>query len=228
MYKFLLFVLVLIAFVFQEIPCSGFQAFMIGAGDGNTIRIVNSGHTESIRLYGVQVLAKDQPLGMKASEFLSSLFLGREVEITPVEKHGDGSVSAMVSFEGESLNRKMIAFGLGWIDTLYCGRPECREWAGLQDKARENKLGVWSLPPMAPVEQAKIIKIEARCRKCGEIHKFYIVFTKDPRLIATARKGGYIHFPERDVIVCNCGAKVDLTSLKKTVEADIGKKVERN
>lgn len=225
MSKFLVFILALIAFLIQEIPCSGFQALVVGVRDGNTIKVIYPDHSELITLYGIHVLEKDQPLGRKASEFVSSLLFGEEVEITPVEKRRDGCVYAMVSTNGSSLNRKMVAFGLGWVDTIHCTRPECREWASLEDKVWESRKGLWSQPLIKPIGQEKLIKIEARCKKCGQIHKFYILFTKDPRLIATARKGGYIRFPESDVILCSCGAKVDLASLRRTVEAETGKKV---
>ncbi len=225
MSRFLVFILAIIAFLIQEIPCSGFQALVVGVRDGNTIRVVYAGHSELITLYGIHVLGKDQVFGRKASEFVSSLLLGEEVEITPVEKRGYGCVYAMVSIKGSNLNRKMVAFGLGWVDAIHCSRPECREWASLGDKVRESRKGLWSQPLIKPIGQEKLIKIDARCKKCGQIHKFYIMFTKDPRLIATARKGGYIRFPESDVILCSCGAKVVLTSLRRTVEAETGKKV---
>jgi hypothetical protein len=59
-----------------------------------------------------------------------------------------------------------------------------------------------------------------KCRKCGRIHKFYRQFGKDSRVTAQARKGDCSPLPEGNAIVCDCGAKVDLAGLKKSMMSD--------
>ncbi len=221
----IVFILVLIVFLIQAGRCWGFQATVIGVRDLNTIRVSRAGHVESFGLYGVCVPDKDQPFGPKAVQFLSSVLESRVVEVDPVETDVDGHVLGIVSVDGESINRQIIAFGLGWVDSGHCSRPECREWSVIQDRVEPAGKGFWSLVWPREAEKPRFVKIEMKCGKCGRIHKFYLQLEKDPRLIAPARKEGYAPLPEGNAINCNCGARVDLTELKREISSTTGKTV---
>lgn len=225
MQKCILFILVLIVFFIPAEWCWGFQAAVIGVQDGNTIRVAHCGHVESYGLYGVRAPENDQPFGPKAVQFLSSLLENSVVEIAPVKTNRDGHVLGIISVDGDTINRKMVAFGLGWVDSEHCSRPECREWLALQDRVVSTAKGLWSLAWVRQAQKPGFVKIEMRCTKCGLIHKFYLQFENDPKLIAPARKGGYVPLPEGEAIMCNCGAKVDLTELKKEIKAATREKV---
>ena len=77
---------------------------------------------------------------------------------------------------------------------------------------------------MAP-QRVDALAIDHTCNKCGKIHKLYAKFKKEGRIDADMKVQGRTPFPSNNLITCSCGAKSDLTPVRRNIEASTGKKL---
>lgn len=169
-------------------PCHGFQsgfnaisgsfhARVTGVPDGDVIEVLRDGREHvKVRLYGVDAPERNQDFGLKAMQLTSSMVFGRDVEVTPVLiREASGAIPAIVRVGGETVNRRLVLFGLAWVKPDQCAVSECREWVKLQERAIAGEKGLWSqtmpIPPWEfrtivpkagklpkPIDQTKIAK----------------------------------------------------------------------
>ena len=107
----------------------------------------------SLILYGVDAPERRQPFGDKARRFLVLRAGGSEVEVDPIGTDRYARTVALVYPRGAqiSLNELLVREGLAWVYPRYCRLPACSRWRQLQRRARQARLGLWSLPvPIAP------------------------------------------------------------------------------
>lgn len=120
--------------------------------DGDTIYISTDEGQVKIRLLGIDCPEKDQPYGDKATQFAYDMVMGET--ITAVAEEGNvydryGRFLGNVLLEdGRSLNEELVRNGLGWHYKQYSNDPVLAE---LEEKAREEKKGLWTdedpIPP---------------------------------------------------------------------------------
>ena len=129
------------------------QGKVIKVSDGDTLTVLTpKGHFISVRLYGVDCPEARQNGGSEATEFTRSLAFMEEVRLTPMSKDQYGRTVAVVHLkDGRNLNEELLKSGHAWLYTSYCHESFCAAWKMLEQKAKQEKKGLWAKPnPQAP------------------------------------------------------------------------------
>ncbi|MBM4294176.1 MAG: peptidase [Deltaproteobacteria bacterium] len=79
-------------------------------------------------------------------------------------------------------------------------------------------------PGMAP-QQADVVVIDHSCNNCGKMHKLYAKLKKEPKIDFDMKAQGRTPLPVNNLITCPCGVKIDLTPVRRDIEANLGKKL---
>lgn len=72
---------------------------------------------------------------------------------------------------------------------------------------------------------ADVTVFEQKCPKCSKTHKVYAKLIDEPKIDRDYQKKGFIPFPKKCKIVCDCGFEMDLLGLKNKIEAETRKKI---
>ena len=152
-----LIVLLLLSSVIVPKQTLAWQGKVVGVSDGDTITVLHDGKGEKIRVYGIDCPEKGQDFGQKAKQFTSDKVFGKVVEIEPVTMDRHGRTVALVFFGGgQNLSEELVDEGCAWVFRKYCSKPRCSLWLELEERARKNKVGLWSLPnPIPPWDYRK-------------------------------------------------------------------------
>jgi micrococcal nuclease len=131
--------------------CRAWQGKVVAVAEGDTLTVLHDGKKEQVRIYGIECPKKQQDSFQKAKEFTSALVSGKILEIEPMEKDRFARTLAMVTADGNNLNRELVKSGLAWVYTQDCRRPECRELLELEKQAKLGRIGLWAasnpIPP---------------------------------------------------------------------------------
>ncbi len=120
--------------------------------DGDSLVVRGPRGTVEIRLYGIDTPEYRQPFSNKAKQLSRRLVYRREVQVRQKDVDRYGRVVAVVSIDGTTLNRELVARGLAWYYARYCReQPLCRELESLEEDARGRGAGLWrDRDPTAP------------------------------------------------------------------------------
>lgn len=131
-----------------------FSGRVIGVADGDTITVLRDKKPQKIRLSDIDCPEKKQAYGQKAKQFTSNLCYGKTVQLNVQGTDRYGRMIAQVKLpNGNSLNQKIVAAGMGWAYKKY---SKGTEFVALEEKARQGKTGLWSLAePVPPWEFRK-------------------------------------------------------------------------
>lgn len=91
-----------------------------------------------------------QDFGTKAKHITSILVFAKVVEVNPVTTDRYRRTVAVVRVGDTVVNEELLRQGLARVFTWYCNRPVCQEWQLLENKARQNKRGLWCMPNAIP------------------------------------------------------------------------------
>lgn len=125
---------------------------VIGVKDGDTFVVLMGGKEQTIRLAHVDCPEKKQPFGNKAKQFVSELCFGKYVTLIHNNKYDKYKriIAEVILENGTNLNKELIKNGLAWHFKKYSSNIE---YAELEIKARNQKIGIWSeANPIAPWE----------------------------------------------------------------------------
>lgn len=126
----------------------------VGVTDGDTIRVLHDGQEVKIRLASIDCPEKGQPFSKRAKQFTSDLVFGKTVRVEPVTTDRYGRTVASIYVDGVNVNHEIVKAGLGWWFRKYAPHDNLLE--GLEEKARQDKVGLWSDPnPIPPWEWRK-------------------------------------------------------------------------
>lgn len=146
---------VLSVILLSSSPCYAWQGKVVGITDGDSIRVLHDNQEIKIRLWGIDCPEKHQDYGNRAKQQTSELAFGQTVEVNEIDRDRYGRTVAMVTLpNGQVLNEELIRSGMAWVYRKYCNRKvECAQWLELQAGARDQKIGLWSMPnPIPPWE----------------------------------------------------------------------------
>lgn len=125
--------------------CSG---RIVGISDGDTVTILNSNNqTIKVRLEGIDAPEKSQSCGMRSKQFLSNLIFNKTVSCDARKKDRYGRTIGKISFNGQDVNKTMIASGFAWHYKQYASEqiPSDRaSYAASEAAARLGGSGIWS------------------------------------------------------------------------------------
>ena len=129
---------------------------IIGIVDGDTIDCLINNKKVRVRLNAIDAPEKKQDYYTKSKEALSQLCYGKNAKLI---EHGHDRYRRLIAdvyVKNERVNYKMVELGMAWHFIKYSSDKKLAE---LQEIARRNKKGLWSLPaPTAPWEYRAIKK----------------------------------------------------------------------
>ena len=113
-------------------------------GDQVKVRAFSINTPESVGNYADNPM----PFGKEASNFAKSLLEGKQVEllVTPsFEEDPYGRLLAFVKVDGESVQGLLLENGLAMIAYTEPGTPFYDEFSRIQENAKQQKKGIWSI-----------------------------------------------------------------------------------
>lgn len=119
------------------------EAKVVKIADGDTFTAVKDNNEIRIRLAEINTPEKGRPWSKQAKQALKSQIAGKTVKIDEVDVDRFDRVVAIVYVNSTNINEWMILNGHAWVKRKYLKNPNLLE---LETQARENKLGIWSLP----------------------------------------------------------------------------------
>ena len=124
-------------------PSAAWQGKVSYVYDGDTVAVLKNSKKVKVRLYGIDTPERDQPYGLKAKQYTSSLVFGKKVEV--VEKDTDiyGRTVAVIIIDGTTVNRELITAGYAWVYKRHCREDFCNEWQKEEAQSRKNRKGLW-------------------------------------------------------------------------------------
>lgn len=120
-----------------------FFAVLHYVADGDSFVVRNNRTKLSIRLWGIDAPEFDQPHSQASKDALQRLLSNKNLRIIPKDIDKYGRIVAVVKVENISVNRVLVANGSAWVHDYYCKEPVCLRWYVLEEKARNNKSGLW-------------------------------------------------------------------------------------
>ena len=130
------------------VSCSSVFAWsgtVVGVKDAGTLEICNF-KKEVIRiyLYGIQSPEKKHFFGDKSAEYCSSLVLNKPVTVVNVGQDFFGRMRSKVWVGSLCVNEELVRAGYAWVNKVSGHSPSCEKWLSTQQRARHEKLGLWS------------------------------------------------------------------------------------
>lgn len=135
--KIVLLLLLLPFIVFSQIT-----AKVVGVKDGDTVVVLDSNNVQTtLRLAEVDCPESGQPFGKNAKQFTSDQVFGKMVKYIATDVDRYGRTIAKIYYGNKYLSEELIKNGLGW---WYYRYSTDKNLGILQNKAEEQKLGLWS------------------------------------------------------------------------------------
>ena len=123
--------------------------------DGDTVMAVRDGVVIYVMLMGIDAPeisespnVPDQPFGREAKKYLSSLILGKEVEIKGYGRgpYPDNNILGVIFLDGKNINLEMVSKGLAEaFEKDLPANFDITPFAEAEKRARRQKAGMWSL-----------------------------------------------------------------------------------
>jgi micrococcal nuclease len=149
---FLVSVFLFLLLVTQSVFAKGvpFTGEVIAVTDGDTIKVLHDGASETIRLSGIDCPEKRQAFGNSARKITAELCFARQVTVLPATHDRYGrTVARVVLPDGSDLSRELVRQGYAWWYRKYA--PDDDTLRQLELSARDRQTGLWSDPfPVAP------------------------------------------------------------------------------
>jgi micrococcal nuclease len=141
---------------------------VVGVKDGDTLVLLSPDNQNiTVRLAEVDCPEKNQAFGQAAKQFTSNLCFGKRVQLKGTQKDRYGrTVGQVVLEDGTNVNYEIVKNGYAWQYLAYSNNMEL---AGLEQHARENKLGLWQdinlVAPWNFRKEEKLNRVQKKSRK---------------------------------------------------------------
>lgn len=138
--------IVAIALIVHTAPVQAVSAFVSRVVDGDTVKVEVHGDLESVRLLCIDSPESNQDYGREAEEYLREMIEGKWVELDIEDRDRYGRILAFIQYNSRDVNENLVSRGLAWNYEYYCED----KYAGAQEKARMQGIGLWSLDNPIP------------------------------------------------------------------------------
>lgn len=145
----------------QGTPDPNANAEVVGVHDGDTItvRMIDTGRQDRVRLATIDAPELNQPYGRASKKSLSDLVFGKKVRLDFVDRDQYGRLVSEVFVNGLNVNAEQIRRGFAWYYRKYQGQQtqeQQRLYAAAEDSAKQQGLGLWrDQNPVPPWEWRK-------------------------------------------------------------------------
>lgn len=157
--------LMLMSLLFPAILFSQTSGKVIKVSDGDTITILLKGNKQKkLRLADVDCPENGQAFGKNAKQFTSGQVFGKTVKFTETSTDRYGRSIAKVYYDKDKyLSKELIKAGMGW---WYFSYSKDNSLGKLQEKAQQNKMGLWQdVHAMAPWDYRKMKREQSKNKK---------------------------------------------------------------
>lgn len=117
--------------------------------DGDTIDVELQSGRLRIRFHAVDAPEKSQNHGKEAAAALSSLILGRNVQVEPFEQDRYDRLLGIVYFKELNVNAELVRNGHAWAMRRYMRKADAA-LCSLEAEARVNRRGLWASADAIP------------------------------------------------------------------------------
>lgn len=145
----------------QGTPDPNANAEVVGVNDGDTItvRMIDTGRQERVRLATIDAPEMNQPYGQAAKKSLSDLVFGKNIRLEIVDRDQYGRIVGEVFVDGMNINTEQIRRGFAWHYKQF-ERQQTEEqrqiYSSVQEIARQARSGLWrDQNPVPPWEWRK-------------------------------------------------------------------------
>ena len=102
------------------------------------------------RLYGIDAPELGQDFGIRAKSFTARMLLRKQVEFKMLDRDRYDREVGLAYVGGKCVNEELVRAGLAWVYEAYCRQDFCDRWSRLQQKAKEQRLGLWRMKNPTP------------------------------------------------------------------------------
>lgn len=128
----------------QTVEAKDLFGLVVKIADGDTLTILDGQKKQiRVRLAEIDTPESKQTYGNRAKQELSRLVFGKTVSVKVQDTDRYGRTVGRVYVERIDVNAAMVRFGAAWVYRRYAKDPNL---FFLESKARENGIGLWSLP----------------------------------------------------------------------------------
>lgn len=121
---------------------------VIKISDGDTLTILTDANTQlKIRLTEIDAPEKKQAFGNVSKQALSSLCFRKKAIVNTTQKDRYGRILGRVTCAGIDANAEQVKTGMAWVYDKYVTDKSLYD---LQDRAKNNKIGLWTDPNPTP------------------------------------------------------------------------------
>jgi len=123
-------------------------ATVVSIGDGDTLRVVDSGRPVTIRLACIDAAEMAQsPYGEQSRALLTSLApVGSEISLKVVATDRYGRTVAEIIRGGQNVNLRMVRRGQAFAYRQYLSNCDTTAYLGAERGAEVDRYGVWGIP----------------------------------------------------------------------------------
>ena len=162
----MVFALLVITYVVGFSQGCGIPAFrsndsykVVGVSDGDTIKVLHRGRTETVRLRGIDCPEKRQAYGERAKQLTADLVYGKQVRVfTNGKDHYSRQIGDVELPDGRVLSQLLVAEGMCWWYRQY--KPHDTRLRNLEAESRSARIGLWHerhpIPPWVFRRQRKV------------------------------------------------------------------------
>ena len=127
--------------------------------DGDTFTAIYKDHEETFRVACIDAPESTQLYGPEAKYRLASMTLDQNKDLFVIVGKKDLYGRYIVALP--DVSKELVAQGLAWVYLDYCKNKNVRATlSGLQEQAKEQKLGLWSYKPFPPSKYRKLNKTQ--------------------------------------------------------------------
>jgi micrococcal nuclease len=117
---------------------------LVRVKDGDTLVVKIQGVEVDFRLSGIDAPEIDQPFGPQARDELAAIIGNQQCVLVPIDHDAYGRFVVYLWIGELNVNEEMMIRGMAWFDSEYAVEPYLYQ---LETEAREEKRGLWALPP---------------------------------------------------------------------------------
>ncbi|WP_336959284.1 thermonuclease family protein [Chryseobacterium contaminans] len=157
--------LMLMSLLFPAILFSQTSGKVIKVSDGDTITVLLKGNIQKkLRLAEVDCPENGQAFGKNAKQFTSSQVFGKKVTFKETSTDRYGRSIAKIYYDNDKyLSKEVIKAGMGW---WYYPYSKDDSLGKLQEKAQQNKIGLWQdVHAVAPWDYRKMKREQSKNKK---------------------------------------------------------------
>lgn len=130
-----------------DVSAQRLGATVLSIGDGDTIRVRQSGRSITVRLACIDAPEIAQsPYGQQARRFLQQrLPIGREVtlDVKTTDRYGR---SVAEVFSDSNINLALVHYGQAFVYRQYLGRCDASDYLDAESHATRRRQGIWQVP----------------------------------------------------------------------------------